>query len=60
MVAEDFMEEEVEGDVRLNEVRSGSTPPHLHGLCGVSEEQDQGTNHEVSLGHFKYSNHGAI
>jgi hypothetical protein len=50
MVAEDSMEEEVQGDARSNEVRSGFTPPHLYGLRGVSKEQNQGTNHDVSLG----------
>lgn len=57
MVAEDYMGEEVERD---DEVRSGSTPPHFNGLCGVSEKQDQGTNHDVLRVRFRCSNHGAI
>ncbi|GAB7329233.1 hypothetical protein MBLNU13_g01044t2 [Cladosporium sp. NU13] len=32
------MEEEVGGNGRFNEVRSGATPPHLYSLCGMPEE----------------------
>jgi len=55
-LAEDSMEREVGGDVRSNEVRSDTTSPHLYSLCGVSKKQNQGTNHEVSLIHFRCSN----
>jgi hypothetical protein len=32
------MEDSVGGNGRFNEDHSGSTPPHLYSLCGVSEE----------------------